>query len=101
MVIRDTQGNFDACSFVCDYEKGLIKALQDEFPKKPHIGCSFHQKQCFRRKAKELGLSDEVIAELLGENGRFDFLVLLTIGTYRIYELIETVKLIGGFVTYR
>jgi hypothetical protein len=82
MVIRDTGGNFEACSFVCDYEKGLIKALQDEFPKVPHIGCSFHHKQLLRRKAKEFGLSDEVIAELLGENGRFDFLVLITIGIY-------------------
>ena len=58
-VTKDSSSNFDLCSYVCDYEQGIINAMSDEFPDAAHIGCNFHWKQANRRKLLSLNIPGE------------------------------------------
>ena len=55
-VLVDSDSYLDLISFCCDYEQGLLQALQDEFPDAQHEGCNIHWKQALRKKMQELGV---------------------------------------------
>ena len=77
--MRDS--GLELASAKCDFELALIKALRDEFAREnPNAvgGCYFHWKQTLRRKLLDLGVPEDLVHLLVGENGRIDFLVLIT-----------------------
>lgn len=43
----------------CDFEQGLINAIQDNFNDITIVGCYFHHKKCLIRKAQSLGLTKD------------------------------------------
>jgi len=65
---------------MCDYKLQLQAAFRDEFAREhPENvnGCSFHWKQCNRRKLGELRIPKELITILIGSEGLINFLVVL------------------------
>lgn len=48
----------EPAEFVCDFERALIDAVDDQFPNADIINCLFHFKQAVRRKMKKLGISN-------------------------------------------
>ena len=46
----------------CDFEKGLIKAVGEQFPKSKINGCLFHWKQAIRRKMLKLKIDKEYVS---------------------------------------
>ena len=45
LVVISTNKTIDAVSIVCDFELGLMNAIEMEFRKAKMIGCLFHLKQ--------------------------------------------------------
>ena len=48
---------FQIVNVVTDYERGIISAIETNFPEWHHFGCYFHYTQSIYRKIQELGLS--------------------------------------------
>jgi hypothetical protein len=44
LCVAATDDNMEVINATCDFEKGMINALKDQF-KKPIVGCEFHWKQ--------------------------------------------------------
>ncbi|OQR87133.1 putative cleavage induced protein [Achlya hypogyna] len=62
----------------CDFEKGLISAVRDQFPDARLVGCLFHLKQAFRRKMVSLRIPKEQIQRAM-EPGVMDVLTSLLV----------------------
>ena len=77
-IVRDSRGEFELCSFCCDYEQAIINSLSDEFRGAVHVGCQFHWKQGNRRKLLELRVPLDMISKLMGEHGLINFLCVLS-----------------------
>ena len=70
------QESFTPGEIHCDFERGLINAIQCVFPKSPIVGCLFHFKQAIHRKLKELAISSEEIVFFM-RPGMLDILTLI------------------------
>ena len=69
----------DIVNATCDFEKGLINALKNQFKSKPIIGCEFHWKQAIRRKLKDLNISRDQITALVDARGLLNLLTVIPI----------------------
>lgn len=74
MCVAATDDSMEAINATCDFEKGIINALKDQF-KKPIVGCEFHWKQAIRRKLLELNVTREKISELVDAKGLLNILM--------------------------
>jgi len=68
----------------CDFEKGLLKAVEDEFRGTPEdpmeiIGCEFHFKQALSRKLEKLQIPKDVIFDLISASGLINILFVIPI----------------------
>jgi hypothetical protein len=68
-----------AKSITCDFEIGLINALQFHFEKTIIVGCLFHWKQSIRRKLGVLKIPVSVISSLVDSNGLLNILTEIPI----------------------
>ena len=71
--------NLHLKTITCDFERGLINAINNVFPHIVKIGCYFHYKQALIRNANKLGLGkknmEKETKELINkELGIFPFL---------------------------
>jgi hypothetical protein len=67
-VIAASEYKLDPLSVTCDFEKGLIKAVRDQFSGVAVVGCLFHFKQALRRKMIKLKLAEDVITVAMQAN---------------------------------
>ncbi|KAE9079547.1 hypothetical protein PF005_g23219 [Phytophthora fragariae] len=58
----------EPATVTCDFERGLMNAVTDQFPLVKIVGCLFHWKQTLRRKMIELRISQPQIAAALALN---------------------------------
>ena len=68
-VVSQSDWRIDPITITCDYEKGLIRALTEEFPTDLLTGSNFHFKQAIFRKLKTYGITSismDSIKKLLG-----------------------------------
>jgi hypothetical protein len=75
--INSSEWTFSASSVTCDFEKGLLGAVKEQFPEAPVIGCNFHWKQAIRRKLLENHIPVDMVSELMGSSGLINILPLL------------------------
>ena len=67
-----------ALTKTCDFESGLMNAVEMEFPDGDMICCEFHFKQANRRKLiNELHLDKKLVAEFMQEDGLFEVLTVI------------------------
>ncbi|KAK1928669.1 hypothetical protein P3T76_015772 [Phytophthora citrophthora] len=52
LISRDTEKKMTPAEIVCDFEFGLISAVQQAFPNAEVVGCFFHFKQALHRRMK-------------------------------------------------
>lgn len=64
----------EAASITCDFEIGLINALQFHFRDSDIIGCEFHWKQAIRRKLLSFKIPADIISRLVDKNGLLNIL---------------------------
>lgn len=55
--IRELMGVYKLTDVVCDFEKGVWKAVKNVFPGVDVFGCNFHWKQAVMRKSRNFGLA--------------------------------------------
>jgi hypothetical protein len=67
-VIASTYFKLDPLTVTCDCEKGLIKAVQQQFDGVAIVGCLFHFKQALRRKMIKLKIPDDEISLAMKRN---------------------------------
>jgi hypothetical protein len=67
------------CIATCDFERGLINAVQDHFPDNPLVGCEFHWKQAIRRKLLDLRIPKDIISRLVDPEGLLNILTVIPI----------------------
>ncbi|DAZ95483.1 TPA: hypothetical protein N0F65_001963 [Lagenidium giganteum] len=60
-IVQATDQNLSPVQVVCDFETGLIDAIQVQFPDAKVGGCLFHFKQAIRRKMMKCRLSTSEI----------------------------------------
>ncbi|POM79640.1 Hypothetical protein PHPALM_2634 [Phytophthora palmivora] len=75
-IIKSTDNNMHPAEIVCDFEIGLIKSVQAQFPNAEVIGCLFHFKQALRRKMKKLCIPDNEVRVAMGK-GVLDMLTVI------------------------
>lgn len=75
-VIKSTDNNLQPAEVVCDFELGLIKGVQAQFPNAEVIGCLFHFKQALRRKMKKLHIPDREVSVAMAK-GVLDILTVI------------------------
>lgn len=68
--------NIKPQTITCDFEKGLIKAIQKQFPNTTILGCLFHFKQAIRRKLLALRIPTTQVNKAM-EFGKIDLLTIL------------------------
>jgi hypothetical protein len=69
-----------AKSVTCDFERGLMNAIDATFPEKVAInGCEFHFKQATRRKLQELRIPVDTISKLVNKDGLLNLLTQISI----------------------
>jgi hypothetical protein len=78
MYVAATGDSMEVINATCDFEKGLINALKDQF-QKPVVGCEFHWKQAIRRKLLELNVPRDKISDLMDANGLINLLTTIPI----------------------
>jgi MULE transposase domain len=61
-VIASSDFKLDPLTVTCDFEKGLIKAVQQQFTGVSIVGCLFHFKQALRRKLLKLKIPDDEVS---------------------------------------
>ncbi|KAJ8524184.1 hypothetical protein ON010_g16934 [Phytophthora cinnamomi] len=66
----------DVGTISCDFERGLIKAVGDQFPETDIVGCLFHFKQAVRRKMIKLRIPKEEVSGMM-QRGYLDALTAL------------------------
>lgn len=68
-------------TITCDFEKPLLKAIEEEFGKDDVCikACEFHWKQALRRKLIEFGIPVKEVSELVGERGKINILLIIPI----------------------
>lgn len=78
----------------CDFEKGLINAINEQFNKTKIIGCLFHYKQALRRKLISLRINTNQIHEAM-EIGKLDLLTIIPPNEIITYEILYIRPLIN------
>ncbi|POM69894.1 LOW QUALITY PROTEIN: Hypothetical protein PHPALM_13795 [Phytophthora palmivora] len=58
-VVQATDQQIEPAEIVCDFESGLVNALQTQFANAIILGCLFHLKQTLRRAMKRYAIPDE------------------------------------------
>jgi hypothetical protein len=76
-VIAACNWKIEPHSFTCDFETGLLNALQQQFPDAKQVLCLFHWKQAIRRKLIKLGIPKNMISNLVDENGLLNLLTVI------------------------
>ncbi|POM81478.1 Hypothetical protein PHPALM_542 [Phytophthora palmivora] len=66
----------DVGTVSCDFERGLIIAVEGQFPEANNIGCLFHFKQAVRRKMQILHIPAETITGMM-QRGFVDSLTVI------------------------
>jgi len=62
----------------CDFESGLINAIEEHFPEGDMVGCEFHFKQANRRKLiADFHLPKDLVSEFMREDGLFEILTVV------------------------
>jgi hypothetical protein len=79
LCVTTANWKIDALSICCDFESGLINAIQHQFSRKPIIGCVFHWKQAMRRKLKDNHIPQPIITTLMGPDGLMNILTQIAI----------------------
>jgi hypothetical protein len=78
-IVAKCGGHLNPASFTCDFEKGLLNALEMQFPRSKPVLCLFHWKQAIRRKLEKLRISKQVISKLVDENGLLNLLTVIPV----------------------
>ncbi|KAG2960603.1 hypothetical protein PC119_g26341 [Phytophthora cactorum] len=58
-VVQDTDQQLEPAEIVCDFETGLLNAVNTQFPNALVIGCLFHLKHALRRAMKRFAIPEE------------------------------------------
>ncbi|KAG2791735.1 hypothetical protein PC116_g28903 [Phytophthora cactorum] len=58
-VVQGTDQQLEPAEIVCDFETGLLNAVNTQFPNALVIGCLFHLKQALRRAMKRFAIPEE------------------------------------------
>ena len=70
----------EVSTFTCDYEHNLIDGLKEAFSEDAElVGCLFHFIQCQMKKLKDRGIPMEIIMKLLGAEGLFKLLTVISV----------------------
>ncbi|GMF30579.1 unnamed protein product [Phytophthora fragariaefolia] len=77
-VIIQTGRLLEPATVTCDFERGLMNAVTDQFPLVKIVGCLFHWKQAPRRKMIELRIPQDQIASALTP-GVLDILTIIPV----------------------
>lgn len=81
--IQATDFKIEALTGTCDFEKGFLKAILEQFGTDQEvfnmICCLFHFKQANRRKLLALHVDNEVVAEFMAKHGLFELLTVIPI----------------------
>ena len=81
-------------TFTVDFERALLLACKEQFPKSTIIGCLFHFKQALRRKMVKLGMPADEVAKAM-KHGALDSLTVTV--SDGIEDAISAIKVdIGG-----
>lgn len=75
-VIQATDQKINPSQVVCDFEQGIIDAVQTQFPEANVVGCLFHFKQAIRRQMMKYCITREEIAIAM-EQGVLDMLTVI------------------------
>jgi len=84
-VIACTDWQLRPDSVTHDFEAALLDQVRKQFPNDPphsscfYVLCLFHWKQCLRKKLKSIGMPQEIITNVIGENGIIDILTVIPI----------------------
>jgi len=80
-LIYTTNWNLNPKTITCDFEKGMLKSIEEEFHGEdiPIVCCLFHWKQALRRKLEYYHIPKNEISELMGHNGKIDILTVIPI----------------------
>jgi hypothetical protein len=76
LIIQATDQQLEPAEVVCDFEAGLIGAVQVQFPNTDVIACLFHFKQAVRRRMRRLVIS-EPATRFAMERGMLDMLAVM------------------------
>jgi len=76
LIIQATDQQIEPAEVVCDFEAGLIGAVQVQFPNADVLGCLFHFKQAVRRRMRRLTIS-EPATRVAMERGMLDMLTVI------------------------
>ena len=63
-----SQHRLEPETVTCDFEKGLMKAIDQQFPRGKINGCLFHWKQAIRRKMLSLKIDQEYVGHAMTKN---------------------------------
>ena len=74
LCISATDWKFEAKTVTCDFEQGLLSAVEANFPSTPVVGCVFHWKQALRRKLLAYRIPKDMISELMSADGLINVL---------------------------
>jgi len=78
--IRSTKYKMNANSFTSDYELPLIKSLKMQFTKANPALCSFHHKQCLKKRLeKKTKIPPPLVTKLIGPFGLISVLYVIPI----------------------
>uniref|UniRef100_H3GZT0 MULE transposase domain-containing protein n=1 Tax=Phytophthora ramorum TaxID=164328 RepID=H3GZT0_PHYRM len=77
-VIIQTGRLLEPATVTCDFERGLMNAVIEQFPLVKIMGCLFHWKQALRRKMVELRIPQDQIAAALS-SGMVDVLTIIPV----------------------
>ena len=64
-VIVMSQHRLEPETVTCDFEKGLMKAIDQQFPRGKINGCLFHWKQAIQRKMLSLKIDQEYVGHAM------------------------------------
>lgn len=78
MSVAATDDTMEIIDATCDFEKGIMNALKNQFDR-PIVGCEFHWKQAIRRKLLDLNIPREKISELMDSKGLLHLLTEIPI----------------------
>eukprot|EP00644_Phytophthora_capsici_P003990 jgi/Phyca11/108303/e_gw1.15.667.1 len=71
-----TDQQIEPAEIVCDFESGLLDAVQTQFPNAIVVGCLFHLKQALRRAMKRFAIPEEECCIAMA-SGVIDMLTVL------------------------
>ncbi|GMF54290.1 unnamed protein product [Phytophthora fragariaefolia] len=95
-VIIQTGRLLEPAIVTCDFERGLMNAVTDQFPLVKIVGCLFHWKQVLRRKMIELRIPQDQIAAALTP-GVLDILTIIPVD--QIADKVPTSGMSKGMTT--